>query len=84
MLLFPPCGYVFDTHTDFQNEFINTVRNKSIEDGIAFLERERGTIERSYPRELELLWEKEGEVALHISKHPDMSESRDIKCSGGK
>lgn len=84
MILFPYNGYVFDTHTDFQNEFISTVKTKSIEDGIAFLERERGMTERSYPRELEVSWQGEGEITLYISKSADMKDAKAIKCSGGK
>ena len=84
MLLFPYNDYVFDTHTDFQNEFISTVKNKSIEDGIAFLERERGKVERSYPRELEFKWDERGEATLYLSKSPDFKEAREIRCEGGK
>ena len=78
-LLFPPCGYEFDTHTDIQNEFIKQIEKQGIDEAIEWLKTVKNG-ELSYPRALVFRWNGSPGDEFEISKNKDFSNSRHIKC----
>ncbi|MBR5554158.1 MAG: tyrosine-protein phosphatase [Clostridia bacterium] len=81
-ILYPTEGFVFDTHTDMQNEFIEKIRNHGIDDALNWLERVKNNKECSYPSELTFKWEGSSECGytFEISKNPDFSDSYNMVC----
>lgn len=78
-LVFPPCGYEFDTHTDIQNEFIKAIKKQGIDEALEWLKTVKNK-ELSYPRTLVFRWEGNPGDEFEISKNKDFSNSRHIKC----
>ena len=69
MRLIHPCdGFVFDTHTDVQNEFINRIHCDGIDSALDWLLPVKDGKEISYPRSLLFSWDGEGDTfTLEIS-----------------
>ena len=72
-------GFVFDTYTDGQNEFISTVRELGIEKGLEWILENRDC-ELSYPRELDIIFSPcLRENVLELSEKADFSDARIYK-----
>ena len=78
-LIFPTSGYVFDTHTDIQNSFIERIEQDGIEEATKWLKKIK-ECELSYPKALKFEWEGgEGDL-FELSENEDFSEAYAIKC----
>ena len=75
-LIFPENGYIFDTHTDKQNTFITKIHKEGTEKAIEWMYSIKNKEEWSYPREIELRWEKD-ESEIYIV---ELSEAEDFSC----
>ena len=77
MLLFPPEGYVFDTHTPVQNEFIDRINKSNTEDALEWLLPIKDNHEISKPLLLTLRWESEenGTNTVELSENPDFADA---------
>ena len=67
-LISPHDGFVFDTHTDVQNEFINRIHTDGINSALEWLLPIKDGKEISYPRSLLLSWDGDSDAfTLEIS-----------------
>ncbi len=82
-LNYPENDFIFDTHTDIQNTFINKIHEEGTEKAIDWLYTVKNKQECSYPRAIELSWETDGSAAyiLEISENEDFSVSTCIKTN---
>lgn len=78
---YPVNGFVFDTHTDIQNEFIKRIQAEGTECALEWLETVKNRQECSYPRSLLLSWEGEtfSDYFLEISEREDFANTVVIK-----
>ena len=82
-LIYPPEGFVFDTHTHMQNEFIEKITSVGIDDALKWLEGVKGNLECSYPEVLTFSWEGGAfcEYVFELSQNEDFVDSYSIKCN---
>lgn len=81
-LLFPTEGYVFDTHTPVQNEFISRINKSNTEDALEWLLPVKDNHEISKPMSLTFKWEaEEGPYTLELSENVDFSDSLVFKTT---
>lgn len=73
-LISPEDGFVFDTHTDIQNTFIQKIHAEGIDAALEWLLGVKNDIERTYPRTLSLKWADDG-AAIHTV---EVSETDDF------
>lgn len=74
-LLFPKNGAVVDTHTPYQNTFIEKIRKEGIDRAIEWLEPIKAGREISYPAPTVLEWDSdEPKFTVELSKREDFSE----------
>jgi len=75
--IFPQDGFIFDTHTDIQNTFIEKIHTQSIEAALDWLRTVKNDTERTYPRPLEFRWENDGseEYAFELAERADFGDS---------
>lgn len=79
VLLFPPNGYIFNTHTSEQQDFIHHIHLVGIDEALLHLDAVQQSRELSYPAALLLVWEKvEGESVLEISETPDFVNAKTV------
>ena len=78
-LIFPPSGYIFDTHTDIQNSFIEKIEENGIDAATEWLKKIKES-ELSYPEALKFVWEGSGGDLFELSENEDFSESYVLKC----
>ena len=73
-ILFPEEGYIFDTHTDLQNTFIEKIHTEGTARALDWLKEEKKDIERSHQRVLTLSWESDGsaEYTVELSEEGAM------------
>ena len=81
-LIYPPDGFVFDTHTPIQSEFIQKVGCDGIDNALTWLGEVKDNTERSYPEMLTFKWEDNlsDEYVFEISKNADFSDSYKAIC----
>lgn len=81
-LVFPPEGFVFDTHTSVQNEFIKRINFSGIDDALLWLETVKGDTECSYPETLTFRWEDSlcNEYIFEISENDEITDSYKVRC----
>lgn len=78
--IFPPNGYLFDTHTQEQRDFIRNVKIVGIDEALRHLDTIQKARELSYPAALTLAWSNvTGESVLEISETPDFSNAKIIR-----
>ena len=77
---FPPDGYVFDTHTDVQNDFIEKIEEEGIDSAIKWLKSFKNS-ELSHPRDLTFKWDGESGDVFEISKDEDFFKSEKTVCA---
>ena len=75
-LLFPTEGYVFDTHTSEQNEFIDRIGKSNTEEALEWLLPVKDNHEISKPMVLTLKWEadEKGPFSVELSENADFSD----------
>lgn len=75
-LIFPEDGYVFDTHTDIQNTFIEKIRTEGTDAALEWLLTVKNNVELSYPRVLSLAWEADGSPSYtaEVSEDADFAD----------
>lgn len=75
-LLFPTEGYVFDTHTSEQNEFIDRIGKSNTEEALEWLLPVKDNQEISKPMALTLKWEadEKGPFSVELSENADFSD----------
>ncbi len=73
-LLSPENGFVFDTHTDIQNTFLQKIRDDGIDAALDWLLTVKTDIELTYPRTLTLTWEGGGSSSYLV----EVSETADF------
>lgn len=78
-LLFPPKGYVFDTHTKVQNEFIEKIEKGGIDSAIEWLKSFKNS-ELSHPETLVFRWEGEAGDVFELSESEDFSDAKKTVC----
>lgn len=80
--IYPPQGFIFDTHTDIQNEFIERINLYGIEDALIWLEKTKNNKECSYPETLVFSWEDDfsDEYIFELSKNEDFFDSYTVTC----
>lgn len=78
-LLFPPCGFVFDTHTETQNKFIKTVQTEGIDVAIKWLKTFKNS-ELSHPAVLTFKWEGKSGDLFEISENSDFSKAYSVNA----
>ena len=72
-------GFVFDTHTDVQNEFIERIKSYGTEKALQWPETVKDTEELSYPEILTFRWENDSsEYIFELSKNQDFTDSYKI------
>lgn len=76
-LLFPTEGYIFDTHTSVQNEFIDRINKSNTEDALEWLLPVKNDCEISKPSMLEFKWEIDecGPYTFELSENPEFSDA---------
>ena len=74
-LIYPENAFLFDTHTDLQNEFLRRIKEDGIDSALVWLEPEKNNTESSHPRSLVFSWETRGRARLAISKNEDLSDA---------
>ncbi len=80
VLVFPPNGYLFNTHTCEQQDFIRNAKLLGTYEAIRHLDAIQHEREFSYPAVLPLAWSNtEGEVLLEISETPDFKEAKTVR-----
>ena len=77
--MFPENGYVFDTHTPLQNEFIQRVETDGIDSAVKWLKSVKNS-ELSHPQTLVFHWDGKTGDELELSKNEDFSDSLKYKC----
>ena len=78
-LLFPPCGYVFDTHTDIQNKFIEKIEKYNTDVAIEWLKTVKKS-ELSYPQALKFVWSGIDGGLFELSDNCEFTNSYSVKC----
>lgn len=76
----PNNGFLFDTHTDIQNEFIKRIQIDGTESALEWLGTVKNNQECSHQRSLLLSWEKDGstEYLLEISENEDFQDAMGV------
>ena len=76
MEYYPKDGYIFDTQTEIQKEFIRRITEDGIDAALTWLEPVKAETECSYPAELKLEWKKaEGGLSVvEIAKEPSFQQ----------
>ena len=77
-IIFPPNDYVFDTHTEIQNCFIEKINEHGIDAAIAWLKKIKET-ELSHPRALTFVWEGSGGDVFELSENENFSMPYTLK-----
>ena len=75
--IFPPEGYLFDTHTDVQNGFIKRIRLCGTENANEWIAPYKAKGELSYPRKLRFQWEADGSDVYKV----EISESQSFSSA---
>ena len=78
-LVFPPKGYVFDTHTTVQNEFTEIIENNGIDFAIKWLKSFKNS-ELSHPETLIFRWEGDAGDVFELSEYEDFSDAKKTVC----
>ncbi len=73
-LISPADGFVFDTHTDLQNTFIEKIHTEGTDAALDWLLGVKNDTERSYPRALTLSWAADGSPSYTA----EVSETEDF------
>ncbi len=63
VLLYPENGFLFDTHTELQNEFIRRIADCGITEALKWLEPVKNRQEVSQPSVLTFRWEN---ILAHV------------------
>ncbi len=76
VLLYPENGFLFDTHTEVQNEFIRRIADDGITEALKWLEPVKNNQEVSRPSVLTFRWEADRSAlyTLEIAERPDFAE----------
>lgn len=82
-LIYPPEAFVFDTHTDIQNEFMDRINRYGIDAAIDWLDGVKANTERSYPKTLTFSWENifSSEYIFELSKNENFADVYKIRCT---
>ena len=84
-LLFPKNRAIIDTHTPYQNAFLDKIHKDGIDKAIAWLEPIKAGREISYPLPLVIEWESdEASFLLELSKSEDFSDGAVIRTNEKK
>ena len=79
--IFPPDGYVFDTYTQGQRKFIDTVRSSDINTALEWLKAEQGNEDFSCSGRLSFCWSGEEESYLfELSEKEDLGDAIRVDC----
>lgn len=78
-IIFPPNDYVFDTHTEIQNCFIEKINEHGIDAATAWLKNIKET-ELSHPQALTFVWEGSGGDVFELSENENFSMPYTLKC----
>lgn len=78
-LLLPPCGYVFDTHTDIQNKFIEKIEKCNTDVAIEWLKTVKNS-ELSYPQTLKFVWSGVDGGFFELSENIDFINAYSVEC----
>ena len=78
-LIFPPCGYVFDTHTDIQNRFIEKIEKCNTDVAIEWLKTVKNS-ELSYPQTLKFVWSGADGGFFELSETADFANAYSVAC----
>lgn len=78
-LVFPPCGYVFDTHTPIQNEFIEKIEKEKIDNAVEWLQTVKDS-EMSYPQALKFVWKGEGAAVFELAENAEFTDAYSVRC----
>lgn len=80
-LFYPENGFVFDTHTEIQNEFIRRIGEDGIQEALVWLEPVKNNREVSRPAALEFRWEKDGTdvYTLEVSENEAFTAPMTVK-----
>lgn len=80
--IYPPEGFVFDTHTDIQNEFVEKINLCGIEDALIWLEKVKNNEECSHPETLVFSWEDDfsSDYIFELSKNANFLDSYMVTC----
>lgn len=78
-LIYPPDNFLFDTHTDVQNEFIEKIETLGIDDAIKWLKSIK-SCELSHPETLTFQWEGDRGDVFELSQYADFSVSEKVEC----
>ncbi|MBQ8746403.1 MAG: tyrosine-protein phosphatase [Clostridia bacterium] len=75
-LISPEDGYLFDTHTDIQNTFIEKIHADGTDAALDWLLTVKNDTERTYPRQLTFVWEADGVSphTLEIAEDADFAD----------
>ncbi len=74
-LIFPEEGYLFDTHTELQNTFIELIRKHGTAKALDWLKTAKEDKECSYPERLKLWWESDGSKEYTVELSEEGSSS---------
>jgi len=78
--IFPSDGYLFNTHTAIQDNFIRIIHEQGIDTALDWLTTVKNDTERSHPEALTFHWDTDSaESVLEISVSADFSDSIIIK-----
>lgn len=82
-LIFPHDNYIFDTHTQIQNKFIDKINNCGTDEALEWLKTVKCNNECSYPQALSFSWEDTGdtEYIFELSRFTDFSDSYKVTCT---
>lgn len=79
--IYPPDGFLFDTHTKVQAEFIGKIKGEGTENALLWLEPIKNGAELSKPEKLAFRWEENSaEYLFELSKDENFKDSRKIVC----
>ena len=74
-------GYAFDTLTEVQHRFIDTVYTSCVDDAVAYIKAIEGAVDLSRPMKLLFCWQGDKDnYRFEISEREDFSDSRIIEC----
>lgn len=80
-IICPEDGYLFDTHTEIQNEYIERIEKNGTENAIKWLKELDNDEDFSYPATLCFRWEGEpAHYIFELSKNEDFSGAYKIEC----
>lgn len=81
MPIYPTDGYIFDTHTDVQREFIQRIKDFSTENALSWLSKVKNDRELSHPATLRFEWERSYEKTIfELSENEDFSQAIRLEC----